>query len=282
MRYYRIDNLVYHVEERGAGVPLVLLHGFTGSHANWHGQMNALCPYFRIIAVDLPGHGKTSATNEVERYAISRVAEDLTQLLIQLGESSAHWLGYSMGGRLALYLGLHHPEYVRSLILESASPGLADDSERVQRQEQDALLASRIESEGLDAFVQYWETLGLFASQSRLPVSVRDALRVQRLTNSKVGLANSLRGMGTGSQPSLWDRLPFIDRPVLLIAGEMDGKFSHINRQMSERMPRVKYRVVADAGHTVHLEQPEKFSQLILEFLHDVSDIRRQDLANAE
>ena len=120
-----------------------------------------------------------------------------------------------MGGRIALYSAFSG--FFRALILESASPGLANSTEREQRRNSDMLLAESIEREGVATFVHYWEKLPLFASQSNLSAKQRDALRRQRLNNRASGLANSLRGVGTGVQPALHDQLPTLDLPVLLI-----------------------------------------------------------------
>ncbi|GAB4575184.1 MAG: 2-succinyl-6-hydroxy-2,4-cyclohexadiene-1-carboxy late synthase [Anaerolineae bacterium] len=247
----------YHVEIQGDGVPLVLLHGFTGSTENWHGQIERLSHHYTVIAIDLPGHGRTASPPDPERYRMAHVAADLHKLLTSLTAAPVNLLGYSMGGRLALYFALHYPDMVMSLVLESASPGLADAAAQAARRAQDEALARRIETEGIPAFVDYWENIPLFESQRRLPETVRAALRQQRLANNPVGLANSLRGMGTGVQPSLWDRLPELTRPALLMAGELDTKFVGIAREMHALLPQSQLIIVPDAGHTIHLEQPQ-------------------------
>src|SRR5205807_809180 len=109
-----------------------------------------------------------------------------------------------------------------------ASPGLASATEREQRRQSDSALAERIEREGVKAFIDYWEQIPLFASQNSLPREKREALREQRLNNRARGLANSLRGVGTGAQPALHARLPELNLPALLIAGELDTKFCQI------------------------------------------------------
>ena len=173
-------------------------------------------------------------------------------------------LGYSMGGRIALYTAFSG--FFRALILESASPALADPLERAQRRSNDEQLAASIERDGIVAFVEYWEHLPLFASQQRLPYEQRQALHEQRLHNSASGLANSLRGVGTGAQPALQERLATLSLPVLLIAGILDTKFCTITHQMAQSLPDAQLHIVPDAGHTVHLEQPEVFDQIVGDF----------------
>lgn len=282
MIYQSISGLRYHYTQNGTGEPLALLHGFTGSAVSWQNAIATLSTRFRVIAVDLPGHGLTDSPADVRRYEMPAVAGDLIELLESLNATPAHWLGYSMGGRLALYLAIHHPKAVRSLILESASPGLANPEERVARQKQDTVLANHIEQDGIPAFVAHWEHLPLFSSLDRLPPGAQAELREQRLTNSPLGLANSLRGMGTGIQPPLWDRLEMLGLPVLQIVGRLDDKFVTINRAMTEKFPDAQLAVVSYAGHIIHLEQPKEFFRLVCRFLDGESEDNSCYLSNAE
>lgn len=260
-------NGIYHfVTVSGEGEPLVLLHGFTGSSASWAVQRAAFSSHFRTIAVDLLGHGRTDSPADPNRYRMEQAAADIIAILDKLKAVSAHLLGYSMGGRLALYLVIHYPDRFRSLVLESASPGLETPASRAERQKQDNALADWIEANGIEAFVERWEQLPLWASQAQLPPETRQALREQRLQNNPTGLANSLRGMGAGVQPSLWPHLGELRLPVLLLAGELDSKFVAINRQMHEQITPAQLQIVSQAGHTIHLERPSRFNQLILEF----------------
>lgn len=246
---------------------LVLLHGFTGSSANWAEQSARLqVAGLRVLTPDLPGHGANLPVSS-DDYTIEAAAEELAALIEQKTTGPVHLLGYSMGGRLALYFALHYPEKVRSLLLESASPGLASPAERDARAASDDALADRIEREGIPAFVAYWESLPLWKSQGKLPAAVRLWLHEKRLQNAPHGLAESLRRMGTGVQPSLWGRLGELTMPVLLLAGEEDEKFVAIARQMAERIPHARLEIVPGAGHTVHLERSEFFCQEVIGFV---------------
>ena len=246
---------------------LVLLHGFTGSGANWAEHAARLrAAGLRVLCPDLPGHG-SNLPDAFNDYTIESTAAQLASLLEREESGPVHLLGYSMGGRLALYFALHYPEKVRSLILESASPGLATAAERAARKISDDALADRIEREGIPAFVGFWESLPLWKSQNRLPAAARLWLHEQRLHNDASGLAESLRGMGTGVQPSLWERLGELAMPVILLAGAEDAKFAEIARQMAERIPQAQLAIIPDAGHTVHLEQSDAFQKVVLEFV---------------
>ncbi len=254
-------------EARKSDPTLVMLHGFTGSAAGWGRQLDTLAAYgLRVIALDLLGHGQSDAPDDPQRYAIEHCQQDILAVLQELGVSKgqAILLGYSMGGRIALYTAFSG--FFRALILESASPGLEDPAEREQRRISDEALAASIEREGVQAFIERWEKLPLFASQKTLRLECRETLRRQRLQNRATGLAQSLRGVGLGVQPSLYARLPTLQIPVLLIAGELDTKFTEIARHMAQALPQAQLRIIPGAGHTVHLERPEEFVSLVGDF----------------
>ncbi len=266
MPHCTVNGLKYHFHCEGAGPPLLLLHGFTGSHASWERQVPTFAKHFLTIAVDLPGHGKSDAPEDPLRYRHERVSADLVALMARCGHSRFRLLGYSMGGRLALALALFFPQKVAALVLESASPGLATAAERARRREQDERLARKIEAEGVRRFVQYWEKLPLFDSQGRLPANVRRVLHHQRLQNSISGLASSLRGAGSGVQPSFWSRIPQLDIPTRLLCGELDTKFCDVAGRMVTANPALHMQRVAEAGHCVHLEQARSFDSAVLDF----------------
>lgn len=263
--YYEIDEPL----RDGMAQPptLLLLHGFTGSTVNWAPYQPLFATTYRTIVVDLLGHGQTEAPADPARYTMEHSANDLAGLLTTIAPGPVNLLGYSMGGRLALYFAVHYPYLVQSLILESASPGLADAEDQQARMRSDEQLAIAIETQGIAAFVERWEKLPLFATQQTLPATVQEQLRAQRLHNRPLGLANSLRGMGTGRQPSLWDQLSTITAPTLLLAGELDQKFKVIANQMATYLSHATVAVVPEAGHTIHLEQPAVFQAHLLNFL---------------
>jgi 2-succinyl-6-hydroxy-2,4-cyclohexadiene-1-carboxylate synthase len=277
-RLLLLNGMRYHVELRGPPLAdagqrpmLALLHGFTGSAAGWGAHLDTFAAAgLPVIAFDLPGHGASDAPADPACYALERAREDIPAALAQLGvaRGQAVLLGYSMGGRVALCAAISG--FFRALVLESASPGLATAHERAERRASDEALAARIERDGVAAFVDEWERLPLFASQAALPADARAALRTERLRNSPTGLANSLRGGGTGAQASLWERLSDLAIPTLLLAGALDAKFTAIAERMATALPRATLRVVPGAGHAIHLERPSVFAALVLEFVNDL------------
>lgn len=269
-------HLDFFVEDVGQGEPLLLLHGFTGSAESWQWLIPRLAREYRVLAVDLPGHGRTGSPRDWGRYGFSPLVEDLTLLLNRVGVGRCHLLGYSLGGRVALHLALAAPERIQTLILESSSPGIADPRERQARIRSDEALAERIEREGIAGFTDFWERLPLWESQNRLPPALLSEQRRQRLANDPAGLAGSLRALGTGRMDNLRPLLSGFDRPVLLIAGAEDAKYLGLSAEMAGLLPRSRRVVVPEAGHNVHLEAPAAFLRLLLDFL------RQHPLSGAE
>lgn len=250
----------------------MLLHGFTGSADVWTLPLTGIGSTMTVIAPDLLGHGRTLANDDPARFTIQHAAADLIAVLDQMHIDRPVLHGYSMGGRLALYTALHYPERFTALSLESASPGLASPQERSARMAADDALAERITAHGVEAFVDYWEQTPLFRHQvDTAPEPVRLRQRVIRLSQRPAGLAASLRGMGTGSQPSLWEQLDRLRMPVQIMSGQLDAKFEAIADEMAHRIPRRRRVSVPYAGHAVHVEAPDSWRAALIEFIDFVS-----------
>jgi 2-succinyl-6-hydroxy-2,4-cyclohexadiene-1-carboxylate synthase len=255
---------INHFYKGGSGEPVLFLHGFTGSGRTWEGfQQMCGC---RAIMPDIAGHGGTTALP----VDLEREATAMKELMKNEGFNSFHVVGYSMGGRLALALALLYSESVRSLTLESASPGLEKEAEREARRQSDEKLAQKIEQNGIESFVDFWENIPMFETQKSLPASIRETVRRERLSQSESGLASSLCRMGTGAQKSYWNRLHELKMPVLLLTGKLDQKFTNIAHRMETRIPNCKWIEFDGAGHAIHVEQREKFGTIVKTFLFEM------------
>ena len=270
MSLVAVNGIKLNVEVQGQGLPIFMLHGFTGDMSTWHSLEDSLKERYKTVLVDIIGHGKSDAPEEPERYLMERCVEDLLMLSDQIGIEEAVWMGYSMGGRVCLCLGATAPERCRALVLEGVSGGIEEERERAARVSGDGELAKRIEEEGVECFVDYWESQPLFASQESLDEQTKLTLRRQRLGNRAMGLANSLRGMGTGAQPTIYDQLYGFPKPALFLAGEEDKKFVELGMRMSRLTPNGRFESIRSAGHCAHLENPAEFETLVWEFLDSI------------
>ena len=236
---------------------LILAHGFTQTARSWDRFVELLVERGfapgSLQAVDLAGHG-----------AASDVTATLWQSADQLVDAGGNgtYVGYSMGGRVALHAALAHPDRVERLVLIGATPGIVDDGERGERRAADDRLADHIEAVGVDQFVDEWLANPLFAG-----LDAETAMRSDRLRNTTAGLASSLRNAGTGTQQPLWDRLGEIRCPVLLLVGSDDVKFASIAEHMAEHLPDATVDVVDRSGHSAHLEQPQATVDALLGWL---------------
>ena len=225
----------------------VLAHGFTQSARSWATFQQLLetrLPGATTTALDLPGHGDAEPPADLDLWATA-------DLLADQGGPGVY-VGYSMGGRVALHTALARPEVVERLVLIGATAGIDDPDERAARRAADERLADHIEAVGVPAFIDEWLANPLFAG-----LTDDTALRADRLRTSAAGLAASLRATGTGTQIPLWDRLGEIDCPVLVLVGEHDAKFTDLGHRLVGGLPRAELVVIPGAGHSVHLERPD-------------------------
>lgn len=267
-----VDGIDYYYEVSGNGEPVILLHGFTGDHSTWNPIKQYLMDSFKVISIDIIGHGKTSSPPDVRNYRIEQVVSQISGILDHLSLKKAHILGYSMGGRLALSYAIANPERVKSLVLESASPGLRTVEERRLRVQADEQLSDKILRDGIEKFVDYWGNIPLFKTQEKnLNTLDREQIQQQRLANNPTGLANSLKGMGTGAQPSYWEKLATLDMPVLLVCGQLDPKFCRISQEMQLLIQNADLVEVNEVGHAIHVEVPKKFGTIVKEFFCKIS-----------
>ncbi|WP_163526705.1 2-succinyl-6-hydroxy-2,4-cyclohexadiene-1-carboxylate synthase [Halobacillus ihumii] len=262
--YIKLTHRTYWIDDEGEGLPVLMLHGFTGSSRTFAKVRELLPGSIRSICIDMPGHGYTGV---VGTLTVEQFAADVVEILEHLQLSAVDVLGYSMGGRAALSFAMLYPEWTNKLILESASPGLADPDEQMARRTKDQGIIDKITNEGLQKFVHYWENIPLFESQKQLSAEDISLLKEERLRQNPHGLIQSLQGMGTGQQPSWWEKLSDLPAEVLLVAGEWDDKFISINKEMDHRLSESTLVIVENSGHTVHLEKPKFFAKTVEDFV---------------
>ncbi len=243
--------------------PLLLLHGFLGSGEDWRAIAEKLVANFHVIAPDIPGHGATkpihstdasfhSTDAPLEVYSLENVALEMLGVLDKLSIETAYLCGYSMGGRLALFMALRFPERFRKALILSATAGLRTEEERHARRASDEHLAERLETEPFEEFLAFWYHQPLFSSLREHPAF--EQIVRKRKDGNPHGAALSLRGMGTGSQPPLWAELPRNTLTITFMAGALDKKFTVLAEKLHANTPHSALHIVPNAGHALHYE----------------------------
>jgi 2-succinyl-6-hydroxy-2,4-cyclohexadiene-1-carboxylate synthase len=227
----------------GAGPRVVFVHGFTQTSRSMMDLAEHVARLgHQVAVVDLPGHGESTNV----RADLRRTAD-----LLATTTGPAIYVGYSLGGRVCLHLALISPHVVRRLVLIGASAGIVDDDERAARRTADEKLAQHIIDVGVPQFIDEWVAQPLFAG-----LQLSEADRADRLRNTALGLAESLRLSGAGTQLPLWDRLIALNMPVLALAGELDTKFVPIAERIADSVRDGSFAQIHGAGHAAHLQQP--------------------------
>ncbi|WP_199301946.1 alpha/beta fold hydrolase [Pseudanabaena cinerea] len=285
----------YQLEGDPSQPAMLFLHGFMGDRQEFDQQIRALSPYFYCIAIDLPAHGDSYLLSELligshsisnhesQRshgqgesapillepcYTMPAIAHLLIEFLELLSIQRCTLVGYSMGGRIALYLAINFPQYFDRLILESTSAGLTTPSARGDRLVQDLLIASKLAAATPTQFQEFlddWYRQPIFANL-RLHPHFTD-LGDRRFKQKPLALAKCLYTLSVARQRSLWQDLPTLKIPVLLITGDLDLKFVQVHQQMARLLPFAHLAFAPRCGHNVHFEQPQTFTAIVQNFV---------------
>jgi 2-succinyl-6-hydroxy-2,4-cyclohexadiene-1-carboxylate synthase len=229
------------------------LHGFSQHGDTWE-ELAGLLPDYRWLTPDLAATSLDEAVAEV------------LGLWDRAGVERSHLVGYSQGGRVALYLACSHPEKLLTLTTIGAHAGLEGEA-RTRRLEEDRALAERIERQGVEWFANYWAARPIFKGLARRGPAVVARLDAGRRNNYAARLAATLRGLGAGAVLPFWERLGAIQASSLVLAGADDPTYIAFARRLAAIIPRSRAVVVPGAGHAVHLEQPEATASLLSDHL---------------
>lgn len=270
--FIEIDGNNYHVEIDGKGKPFFLLHGFSEDCTTW---CKIGFPEYTSYRIDLIGHGKTDKPDEQKYYRLETILEQMHTLIHSLTSVKYSIMGYSMGGRIALAYACKYSAEIDRLILESSGVGLTNEFQRLKRLQSDFLLSERIIKNGIHWFQEYWAGLEIFDTQRKLSADVCNEIQQRRLRNSPEALANILTGCGQGVFPYYGDKLHQLPMPILYISGGLDKKYSKIGEQLAKGSFNVKFVQIENAGHNVHLEQPNDFQKTVWSFLNDAVYIKQ-------
>lgn len=257
-----------HYEESGTGRPLVLVHGWATSGAVWRFQA-PLAEAFRLITVDLRGHGRSSSPSS--DYGLTDLTDDLVALFDELALTDAVLLGWSLGAQVVLTAFPRLRERLAGLALVGGTPRftLADGYDY-------GLPPSEPRGMGLGVRRDFQKTMGGFFRQMFAPGELtreqenriaREIVIPGRLPEPDVALAT----LDILSTADLREMLPVVDRPVLLIHGEADTIcLPGASRYMAEKLPLAKLVKLSGVGHAPFLSRPDEFNGILSGFLEDL------------
>jgi pimeloyl-ACP methyl ester carboxylesterase len=265
-RFVRVGDQLVHVEQAGAGEPVVLLHGFGGSTYSWRKVMPALARAHRVVAIDLNGFGYTQRPRAAAAYTREGQVDLVLGVMDALGIDRAHVFGHSYGGGLSLFLASRHPERLRTLVLvDSSAPTYPEDRR------------SRVAS--------FRPLANLFLRSVTLqPSAVRRALRASYYDDSLItpelveayldrllvqGADDAFYGLtAPRAAPGPPVELDAIRVPTLAVWGAEDELVSRASGQRAAaRIPGSEFVVIEKCGHIPMEEKPEEFLQAVLPFL---------------
>jgi len=243
------DGVKIHYEVYGEGPPLILTHGYSSTSQMWKDQVEALSAHYQLILWDMRGHGQSDYPEDACAYSEALTVGDIAALLDEVGAERAIVGGLSLGGYMSLAFYRTHPERVSALLIIDTGPGFKKDEAREAWNQRAHDTAARLEREGLVTLPSL--------SRDRASVSHRDAS----------GLARAARGMLTQRDAQVIELLPDIKVPSLIVVGADDTPFLAASDYMAAKIPGAKKVVIAAAGHTVNIDQPQAFIAAVLPFL---------------
>lgn len=293
---YKRCNFFYQLWGNPELPPVVLLHGFMQSSTSWDSIARSLTNRFCVYVLDFIGHGLTEKSKKPARYTYEDMAASVDYFLRKVvcaqekrGREKrvhtrrdltnrsqtkhtqikrAHVIGYSMGGRIALRLLQTSSDVLASVVLESCNLGCATETERTEAAQRNQGWVDRIQHDGMEAFVNYWETLPMFATQKELGWD--KLLHVSRAANNPTSMVLCLQGSGKQAMPLTEVTLEAVRTqrqnglPMLYIYGDKDAKSAAVAATLEAEGVLVS---AIPAGHNVHLEAPMLYLKEVVHFL---------------
>jgi pimeloyl-ACP methyl ester carboxylesterase len=262
------DGVAIHVEETGAGIPIVFLHEFSGDAGSWEPQVRFLGRRYRCVAFNARGYPPSEVPEDPGAYSQQRAVADVLTVLDRLGIDRAHLVGSSMGAFSALHIGLRHPDRARSLFLSGCGYGSAPEGREAFRRDCEAIAAA-FEKEGFAPVAQRYA-----AGPARVQYRSKDprgwAEAADRLaTGSATGAALTVLGVQR-ERPSLHglaDELRGLSVPTMIVAGDEDDGLLETNLMLKRAIPTAALSLFPGTGHICNLEEPDLFNRTLADFL---------------
>ncbi len=246
--------------DTGRGLPVLFLHGFPLNRSMWDKQVDALSLRYRILTIDLRGHGESDAP--LWRYSVEEFADDVTALLDHLKLQQVVLVGLSMGGYVAFAFTRRYRHRLHGLILTDTRA----QADTVEGRKGRFHLAQTAHTKGPAAVAEVMLPKLLAPETLRSDPSLVQRLRSMIETMPLSGIAGDLMAMA--DRPDSVSLLPSITCPTLVVVGEQDQATPVADaRLMADSIPGARLSIIPQAGHLPNLEQPEQFNRILEEFL---------------
>ena len=243
-----------------------------GDANDWTELISFLPSDYSYAAITLPGHLENDDFTDVESL-LSNISEYFDSLFEQIEQKDIIIYAYSMGGRLLLEYLSHNPvsKKLKACILESVSPGIQKNTDRIDRVKQDNKLAEELRKKGIERFLKQWMQLPLFQNMIEKHPKKYHLLIEKRQKMNPEALALWLNKFSPGKIDSHWDLFQKLQIPLLCLAGEDDTKYLDIMERVADYSKKNKFEKIPNAGHNCHFENPEKTANKIVNFLGELS-----------
>ena len=265
------DGVKLYYEEAGRGTPIIFVHEFGGNYRSWELQIRFFSRRHRCITFAARGYPPSDVPDDLEAYSQQNAASDILAVLDALSVPKAHVVGLSMGGFAALHFGLNFPDRALSLTVAGAGYGAEKEFQDYFRGVS-LEVAKQFETQGAKVFS---EVYGLGPSrvqfQNKDPRGWRE-FADQLGQHSSKGAAMTMRGV-QARRPSLYDlkdRLSQMPVPTLIVSGDEDDHCLQPGIYLKRTIPAAGLAVLPKTGHTLNLEEPALFNQVLAEFIATV------------
>ena len=264
-----INGFSLYYEVTGSGFPLVFCHEFAGDYRSWAPQVRWFSRLYRCVTWSCRGYLPSDVPERPEDYSQELMVEDLRGLLAELGVDQAYLVGFSMGGSLVLNFGIRHPQLCRAIVAAGAGSG---STNREQFERDIDGVVELIESQGIQAFAEVYAN-----GPSRQPFKRKDPqgwaeFRDRLAEHSPLGQKRTIVGVQR-NRPTLFQierELERLAMPVLVVVGDEDEACVDPGVFLKRHIASSGLAFVPQTGHTLNLEDPAGFNQLLERFFHQV------------
>ena len=259
----QVNGITIAYSDRGTGLPIVFLHAFPLNRTMWAAQEEALSLQFRVITVDLRGHGESGAP--LWRYTLEQSADDVNALLDQLSIQRAIFVGLSMGGYILFAFYRKYAASVKGLILADTKA----QADTVEGKEGRFQMAQTAYTQGPSAIASLMIPKLLAPQTIQTRPGLVQHVRAMIENNQVSGIGGGLMAMA--ERPDSVPLLKQITCPTLIIVGELDQATPPSDaRLMADHIPNARLAIISNAAHLVNIEQPEAFNQIVATFAQEL------------